>query len=507
MDVVFESNVFAASTSNNVTGSFALGSSTAIVDIDPGNDTGRNTVLLEQKIGTVYVNPKEGLAAIQLMVKGMDIATDSESVQPLDYNFELSLNKAPTVVSNIADTASDEDALYSYDVSGHFDDEDVDDTLTYSAVIENEDGSVSELPSWLTIVGGLLRGTPANGDVGVITVKVTATDSFAASVSDSFELTINNTNDAPTVVTEIVDATTNEGEFYSYDLKAHFTDVDVDDSLTFTTAAHSISTSDITDGVSSSSVSILPTWLSLNDGVISGTPTSQDLGSVEITVTATDGSGQFVSSGFSLRVNDIPDVVVSIADSSTDEDSLYSYSVVDHFQDSDVGDTLTYSVLQVNSDGTTSDLDWLSINATTGELSGVPENDQVGLVELQITATDSHGAYVSDDYALSVINTNDAPTGGVQISGIEKTYQVLTASHDLVDIDGGMGEISYQWLKDGEAIRGATDARLILGGDSYVGSSISVMANYTDGYGTAEAVSSQSTDSITDIVRLQRRPQ
>jgi len=89
MDVVFESNVFAASTSNNVTGIVALGSPTAIVDIDPGNDTGRNTVLLEQKIGTIYLNPKEDLDSIELMITDMDIATDIGSVQPLDYGVSL----------------------------------------------------------------------------------------------------------------------------------------------------------------------------------------------------------------------------------------------------------------------------------------------------------------------------------------------------------------------------------------------------------------------------------
>jgi hypothetical protein len=74
-----------------VTGSFALGSSTAIVDIDPGNDTGRNTVLLEQKIGTVYVNPK-GTADgsdITFTLQGMDIATNTDSVQPLNYTVDV----------------------------------------------------------------------------------------------------------------------------------------------------------------------------------------------------------------------------------------------------------------------------------------------------------------------------------------------------------------------------------------------------------------------------------
>ena len=45
--------------------------------------------MLEQKIGTVYVNPKEDLDSIELMIKDMDIATDIGSVEPLNYSVSL----------------------------------------------------------------------------------------------------------------------------------------------------------------------------------------------------------------------------------------------------------------------------------------------------------------------------------------------------------------------------------------------------------------------------------
>ncbi|MBE5216031.1 putative Ig domain-containing protein, partial [Pectobacterium quasiaquaticum] len=79
--------------------------------------------------------------------------------------------------------------------SGLFTDPDGD-TLTLSATLA--DGS--PLPSWLSFnaATGTFSGTPANGDVGNLSIKVTANDGDA-SVSTSFSLTVTNVNDAPVV--------------------------------------------------------------------------------------------------------------------------------------------------------------------------------------------------------------------------------------------------------------------------------------------------------------------
>ncbi|WP_039495729.1 putative Ig domain-containing protein, partial [Pectobacterium odoriferum] len=81
--------------------------------------------------------------------------------------------------------------------SGLFTDVDAGDTLTLSATLA--DGT--PLPSWLSFnpATGTFTGTPANGDVGSLTIKVTATDGSNASVSTTFGLTVTNVNDAPVV--------------------------------------------------------------------------------------------------------------------------------------------------------------------------------------------------------------------------------------------------------------------------------------------------------------------
>ena len=53
-------------------------------------------------------------------------------------------------------------------------------------------------------------GTPLNADVGTTTVTVTADDGNGGTVSDTFDIVISNTNDAPTVANLIPDQVATE---------------------------------------------------------------------------------------------------------------------------------------------------------------------------------------------------------------------------------------------------------------------------------------------------------
>jgi uncharacterized delta-60 repeat protein len=93
--------------------------------------------------------------------------------------------------------------------------------------------------------------------------------------------------------------------------------------------------------------------------------------------------------------------------------------------------------------------------------------------------------------------TNDDPTGTVTISGIVEEDQILTASNTLADADG-LGAITYQWQRDGADIIGATNTIYELT-DADVGSTIMVVASYTDGQGTAESVTSAPTGAVANV--------
>ena len=105
-------------------------------------------------------------------------------------------NDGPVLSSALSDQAAIEDSGFRFEIpSGTFSDVDGSDALSYTATLS--DGSA--LPDWLSFDGstGRFSGTPENGDVGDLSVVVTATDGSGASATDSFTLTTANTNDGP----------------------------------------------------------------------------------------------------------------------------------------------------------------------------------------------------------------------------------------------------------------------------------------------------------------------
>ena len=52
---------------------------------------------------------------------------------------------------------------------------------------------------------------------------------------------------------------------------------------------------------------------------------------------------------------------------------------------------------------------WLSFDAATRTFSGTPENDDVGAIDVRVTATDDHGSSVDDVFTLTTANSNDGP--------------------------------------------------------------------------------------------------
>ncbi|MCH6259104.1 Ig-like domain-containing protein, partial [Puniceicoccaceae bacterium K14] len=97
----------------------------------------------------------------------------------------------------------------------------------------------------------------------------------------------------------------------------------------------------------------------------------------------------------------------------------------------------------------------------------------------------------------TVANVNDEPTGVVSISGTPTEDEILTASNTLADEDG-LGAIAYQWQRDEADISGATNSSYTLT-QADVDSTIQVVANYTDGYGTAESVPSSAAAAVANV--------
>ncbi len=120
-----------------------------------------------------------------------------------------------------------------------------------------------------------------------------------------------------------------------------------------------------------------------------------------------------------------------------------------------------------------------------------------GTATITLTVSDGSGGSTSTSFVVTVLPQNDAPAGSVTLSGTPTQGQTLTAANTLADVDG-LGPISYQWKADGIAISGATGSTLLLT-QAQVGQAITVTARYTDGFGTAESVTSAATAAVANV--------
>ncbi|GKX46838.1 putative Ig domain-containing protein [Pectobacterium carotovorum] len=366
---------------------------------------------------------------------------DASSAATSTLTLTASNNASPVVSGTIAAQSIAQGGSLNVTVpAGTFTDPDGD-TLTLSATLA--DGTA--LPAWLSFnpTTGTFSGTPANGDVGSLTIKVTATDGSNASVSTTFGLTVTNVNDAPVVATPIPAQSIAQDGSLSFTVPAGtFTDPDGD---TLTLSAT------LADGTA------LPAWLSFNPatGTFSGTPANGDVGSLTIKVTATDGSSASVSTTFGLtvtNVNDAPVVATPIPAQSVAQDGSLSFTVpAGTFTDPD-GDTLTLSATLA--DGTALPA-WLSFNPATGTFSGTPANGDVGSLTIKVTATDGSSASVSTTFGLTVTNVNDAPvvSGTIAAQSIAQggSLSVTVPAGTFTDPDGDTLTLSAT-LADGTAL-------------------------------------------------------
>lgn len=142
-----------------------------------------------------------------------------------------------------------------------------------------------------------------------------------------------------------------------------------------------------------------------------------------------------------------------------------------------------------------------NIVASMTMLQSMKSNGQIQNISVLDTASNIEASTTTLQSMLSkgqiqnfAVYTNNLPTGTVTVTGSAVQGQTLTASNTLADIDG-LGSITYQWQSAGKNIPGATNSSYTLT-QADVGKSITVTANYTDGFGAGESVTSYATKSV-----------
>jgi hypothetical protein len=276
----------------------------------------------------------------------------------------------------------------------------------YSATFSASGGSGSSytfsesgaLPAGLTFSSGTLSGTPTQS--GSFSITVTATDSNGATGSVTDTLTINSASSLTLSPSSLQNATAN-------------TPYSVTISATGGSGSYSYA---VTSGS-------LASWLTLNSrsGLLSGTPSTT--GSSSFTITATDNhsSGLTGSQAYTLTVNAASSLTVSPATMpSGTVNTTYSVTV------SATGGSGTYAYAVTA--GTLPS--GLSLNTTTGVLSGTPT--ATGTSSFTITATDStiSGLTGNQAYTLTV-NASGTRPQPTTLNTASSQYQNLAAVFPL----------------------------------------------------------------------------
>ena len=304
---------------------------------------------------------------------GGDTVTATITVNPI--------NDAPTVANAIADQDAVRDVLFSFQFAADtFNDVDAGDSLTLTAT--KADGSA--LPGWLSFTPGTrtFSGTPSIGDVGPVDIKVTATDSSLASISDTFAINVINTNAAPTAVA-LANAVTSLAENTSTATHIKLADINVTDDG-FGTNVPNLS------GTDAGSFEIVGTELFLKSGT---TLDFEAQASYSVTVNVDDtsvGSTSDASTRFTLTISDVneaPTVANAIPDQTADSGVAFSFQFsAAAFSDVDAGDSLTYTAKKA--DGSPLPM-WLNFNGGARTFAGTPAEADVTNFDFFVIATDS----------------------------------------------------------------------------------------------------------------------
>lgn len=357
----------------------------------------------------------------------------------------LNSNHAPTISVSIDNQTIDETKPFSYVIPvTAFSDSDTGDSLSYT--VQLSDGK--DLPGWLTYnpATRTLSGTPGDADTGTLNLKVIATDTFGLSASTSFNLAVNNINEAPIAAVQIGNQSAIDGKTFSFVIPANtFSDPDAGDTLTY--------------AVSLANGSALPTWLHFdaNTHTLSGTPTTADIGSLALKVVAADANGLAALESFNLVVNHAPDMTLL---GTTSNDALTGQSGNDVLQGLDGNDRLVGNAGNDTLDG---GLGIDTMIGGTGNDTYIVNNVSDAIVENIGEGIDTITSSVNYVLPQNVEILILSGTGNLTATG-NSGYGILVANSGNSTLAGGAGINVLEGGSGNDFLTGVSGQGVMLGG-------------------------------------------
>ncbi len=337
-------------------------------------------------------------------------AFDGTVLTRANTTFSLTVDHFPEVSATITNQAAEIAIPYYFQVpTGTFIDQDIGDTLSYNSNL----GNGSPLPTWLSFNSTNLQftGTPFAGDVGALTIALSATDTPGAVASTTFTLAV---GEFPALLNPISSQLAATGTRYRFSIPGD----------TFTTPPGEI----LSYSASQADGSLLPAWLGFVGPRLEfqGTPQPSDKGAVSLKVVAEDSKGGTAQSLFDLSVIDTLSQEVARIGGS------FNYQIPDDMISSPLG-SVTYTVTL--KDGSPLPA-WLNYNPAANTISGVPPDGSDGAYSLLVTADDGVQPPVLGILTLN-INPNAPPKVANPISSqtaqVGQTYTLVVPDNTFAD--------------------------------------------------------------------------
>ncbi|EHR0802400.1 tandem-95 repeat protein [Vibrio parahaemolyticus] len=413
----------------------------------------------------------------ELNLKGLTIsASVSDGVNPTasdsDSLIVNRVNDAPTIKVDAVESIT-EDAVSTDTVVATLTVRDTDtpeDQLTVS--LENNSNG------YFVLVGNEVKLTQAGVDavnndelnLKDLAISASVSDGVNPTASDSDSLVVNRVNDAPTVENAIADQVLSEDfDAYTIDLNEVFKDSD--SSLEFSVSGNS---------------NVL---VSIENGIVTISPTADWNGSEILTFKATDPSGESISQTVNFTVAPVADIVADKATVVEDTPTIIKVLGNDTFE----GDGKVVSLDTNNgpANGT------VSVNPD-GSVTYTPNDNYVGKDTFTYVVT-SGGVSESTTVEVNVTPVNDAPVAKDDIATTqEDTAVTIDVLSNDTDVDGDKLSLQSASVPEAQGKVEIVDGKLVFTPAENFNGDAEIIYTVTDGQLADEAKVTVTVNPVND---------
>ncbi|HEY4672442.1 MAG TPA: putative Ig domain-containing protein, partial [Gemmatimonadaceae bacterium] len=327
-------------------------------------------------------------------------------------------DQSPALLSPITDQPAYEDSRFEFTVpAGTFF---LPEEANYSANL----ASGNDLPAWLHFDPATLifSGTPVQGDVGTIDVRLTATVG-GLSADDTFVIEVANVNDAPHSTGSLGQRAATQDQPFAFIISDDaFTDEDPADHLSF--AAPDV-----------------PAWLDFDPITRSftGTPGNADAGTTTIFVTARDDAGASVSNSFDVIVANVNDAPTPADDLAfvTEDDAVEAFgNVLSNDGDIDSGTQLAVhnpGILQGRYGSLDLTVDGSFRYTLNNDLVQSLRESEIAFDDFGYTAWDGMAASTPATLRIAIGGRNDAPITAADMAMVVEDVRPFASGNVLAN--------------------------------------------------------------------------